>query len=164
MSTLPRYVVCVCTANVCRSPMAEGLLRHALAVEQEPLKSLRVTSAGVSAWGGSPITPFSAVVMKKVGIDMDKHQSRALNSQMLSRAVLVVCMTESHRRAIRMDYPDYTGPIILMREFLPPPANKEVPDPFGADVDTYTETRDSIVEAVPSVIKYLRELLSQSAS
>lgn len=162
MTALPQYVVCVCTANVCRSPMAEGLLRHALAAEEEPLKSLRVCSAGISAWGGSPITPLSATVLKKVGIDMDKHQSRALNWQMLSRAVLVVCMTESHRRAIQMDFPELKAPVILMREFMPPPANKEVPDPFGMDLPTYEDTRDAIVEAVPSVVGYLRKLLAKS--
>jgi protein-tyrosine-phosphatase len=141
--------------------MAEGLLRHALAVEPEPLKSLRVTSAGISAWGGTPITPFSAAALKKVGIDMSKHQSRALNEQMLSRAVLVVCMTESHRRAIKMDFPEVKVPIVLMREFMPSPADKEVPDPFGADMQTYDDTRDAIMEAVPSVVKYLRGLLAE---
>lgn len=159
MSDRPRTVICVCTANVCRSPMAEALLRHALAAEPEPLKSLRVTSAGVSAWAGAPITPLSATVLKKVGLDMSRHLSRELTREMLSGAVLILCMTESHRRAIRMDWPDFKSPILLMRELLPPPADPEVPDPYGADLATYEETRDAIVEAVPAVVKYLRELL-----
>ena len=140
--------------------MAEALLRHALAAEPEPLKSIRVTSAGVSAWAGVPITGHSSAVLKKVGLDMAKHVSRELNAAMLSRAILVICMTQSHRRAIQMDFPDFKGPILLMRELLPPPANPEVPDPYGADVSTYEDTRDAIVEAVPSLVKYLRELLS----
>jgi len=143
--------------------MAEALLRHALAAEPEPLKSLRVTSAGVSAWGGAPITPLSATVLKKVGLDMSKHISKALSPELLSQAVLVVCMTESHRRAIRMDYPEYEGPILLMRETLPPPADPEVPDPYGADLPTYEETRDAIVEAIPSLVRYLRELVGKEA-
>jgi protein-tyrosine-phosphatase len=59
----PKFVTCVCTANVCRSPMAEALLRHALAAEPEPLKSLQVVSAGVSAWDGYPITENSAAAL-----------------------------------------------------------------------------------------------------
>jgi protein-tyrosine-phosphatase len=140
--------------------MAEALLRHALAVEPEPLKSLRVISAGVSAWGGTSITPLSAAVLKRVGLDMEKHMSRELTQSMLWQAVLVVCMTESHRRAIKMDFPECKAPIVLMRQFLPPPANPEVPDPYGADYDTYVETRDAIVEGVPSIVKYLRELVA----
>jgi len=160
MSVNARTVICVCTANVCRSPMAEALLRHALAAEPEPLKSLRVTSAGVSAWGGSPITPLSQTVLKKVGLDMSRPLSRALSPAMLSQAVLVVCMTESHRRRIRMDFPEYTGPILLAREKMPPPANPEVPDPYGADLATYEETRDAIVEGVPGIVQFLRTLLA----
>lgn len=157
MPPRPRYVICVCTANVCRSPMAEALLRHALAAEPEPLRSLRVTSAGVSAWSGVPITHHSAEALKKVGLNMDAHVSRALTGGMLAQAVLVVCMTESHRRAIRMDFPDLKVPVLLMRELMPPPADPEVPDPYGADYSTYENTRDAIVEAIPSVVKYLRE-------
>ena len=47
-----RKLVVVCTGNTCRSPMAAQLLRHALAAEEEPLKSLEVVSAGVSAFAG----------------------------------------------------------------------------------------------------------------
>jgi protein-tyrosine-phosphatase len=160
MPAQPRYVICVCTANVCRSPMAEALLRHALAAEKEPLKSLRVTSAGVNGWPGIPITDHSAAVLRKVGLDMSRHLSRALDNGTLSRAVLVLCMTESHRRAIKMDYPDLKAPVMLMRELLPPPANPEVPDPYGSDLAVYEDTRDAIVEAIPSIVKYLRETLS----
>ena len=157
MSEKPRYVICVCTANVCRSPMAEALLRHALAAEPEPLKSLRVTSAGVSGWSGISITSHSSDVLKKVGLDMSQHKSRALDPVTLSRAVLILCMTESHRRAIKMDFPETKAPILLMRELLPPPANPEVPDPYGSDLKTYEDTRDAIVEAIPSIVNYLRE-------
>jgi protein-tyrosine phosphatase len=138
--------------------MAEALLRHALAAEPQPLRSIRVTSAGVSAWPGVPITGHSAAVLKKVGLDMDRHQSRDLNPEIVSRALLILCMTESHRRAIRAEFPDLKAPILLMRELLPPPADPEVPDPYGSDIKTYEDTRDAIVEAIPSIVEYLREL------
>jgi len=144
--------------------MAEALLRHALAAEPEPLRSLRVTSAGVSAWPGVPITGHSAAALKRVGLDMDKHQSRDLNPEIVSRAVLILCMTESHRRAIRDEFPDLKAPLLLMRELMPPPASPEVPDPYGADMQTYIDTRDAIVEAIPSVVQYLRGLLAQQSS
>ncbi|MBN1402878.1 MAG: low molecular weight protein arginine phosphatase [Opitutales bacterium] len=162
MASQPQYVICVCTANICRSPMAEALLRHALAAEPEPLKSLRVTSAGVNGWPGQRISYHSDMALKKVGLDHSKHLSRDLRPEMLARAVLVLCMTESHRRAIKMDFPDLKAPVLLMRELLPPPANPEVPDPYGADMQTYEDTRDAIVEAIPSVVQFLREKLGAS--
>jgi protein-tyrosine-phosphatase len=157
MSGMPRYVVCVCTANLCRSPMAEALLRHALAAEPEPLKSLRVTSAGVGGWSGMPATPHSVAALKKVGLDISQHKSRPLDPTILSRAVLILCMTDSHRRAIMMEFPEVKAPIRLIRELMPETAEREVPDPYGADLQTYEDTRDAIVEAIPSIVKYLRD-------
>jgi protein-tyrosine-phosphatase len=143
--------------------MAEALLRHALAAEPEPLKSLRVISAGVSAWPGVAITPHSAAVLKKVGLDMDRHTSRELTRDLLMRAALVVVMTESHRRAIRAEFPNSTVPVVLMREFMPPPANPEVPDPYGSDFGTYEDTRDAIMEGVPGIVNHLRGLLGSAS-
>jgi protein-tyrosine phosphatase len=158
MQAKPRYVICVCTANICRSPIAEALLRHALSAQPEPLKSLVVVSAGVSAWPGVPISAFSQMVLKKVGLDMSRHQSRELRPELASNAVLILCMTESHRRAIRMDFPNLKAPVLLMRELMPDGVSKEVPDPYGSDLKTYEDTRDAIMEAIPSVVEHLREL------
>jgi len=137
--------------------MAEALLRHALAAEEEPLKSLKVTSAGIGGWSGIPVTPNSVAALRKVGLDISQHRSRALDPAILSRAVLILCMTESHRSAILMDFPETSAPILLMRELLPPPADPEIPDPYGSNLQSYEDTRDSIVEAIPSIVEYLRE-------
>lgn len=140
--------------------MAESLLRHALAAEPEPLKSLEVISAGVSAWDGYPITEHSARALKKVGLDASAHRSQALTRQILRQSVLVICMTETHRQTIFDVVPDLQTPVILMREKMPGDGiDPEVPDPYGSDYRTYENTRDAIVEAVPSVVAYLRELL-----
>src|SRR4051795_11030781 len=76
-------IVTVCTANICRSPMAAALLQHALAAEPEPLRSLRVVSAGVAARPGEPVSENSVYALKKVGIDLSQHRSQALTQQML---------------------------------------------------------------------------------
>jgi protein-tyrosine phosphatase len=140
--------------------MAEALLRHALAAEPEPLKSLQVVSAGVSAWDGYPITENSARALRKVGLDATAHRSQSLTRALLEASVLVICMTESHRRAIRDVVPNLSTPVILMREKMNGIDDPEVPDPYGADLYTYESTRDAIVEAIPSVLAYLRELTS----
>ena len=63
----PEYVLIVCTANICRSPMAAALLRHALAAQAEPLRSLQVVSAGVAAREDEPATENSIIALKKSG-------------------------------------------------------------------------------------------------
>src|SRR5580658_3742498 len=86
---VPEYIVIVCTANICRSPMAAALLRHALAAQPEPLRSLQVVSAGVAAREDEPATENSIIALKKVGLDLSSHVSRPLTHELLNGALAV---------------------------------------------------------------------------
>src|SRR3954468_15424888 len=90
-------IITVCTANICRSPMAAALLQHALAAQPEPLRSLQVISAGVAARAGAPGSENSLIALKKGGPDIPSHVSQPLTQEMLDQAAMVLCMTESHR-------------------------------------------------------------------
>ena len=100
----PGHILIVCTANICRSPMAAGLLQHFLAGQDEPLKSLRVVSAGIAARRGDPVSDNAAIAMKKVGIDLKGHASQPLTQRLLDDALIVLCMTESHRAMIQLQF------------------------------------------------------------
>src|ERR1700740_2862568 len=93
-------IVTVCTANICRSPMAAAVLQHALAAQPEPLRSLEVVSAGVAARAGEAVSENSVVALKKVGLDIAGHVSQPLTQEMLDEAAVILCMTESHRAMI----------------------------------------------------------------
>ena len=60
----PGHILIVCTGNICRSPMAEGLLKHALAGQDSTLKELKVISAGVAAHEGEPISENAVVALR----------------------------------------------------------------------------------------------------
>ncbi|MDE3084928.1 MAG: low molecular weight protein arginine phosphatase [Verrucomicrobiota bacterium] len=158
------HILTICTANICRSPMSAGLLRHALAAQPEPLRSLPIVSAGVSARTGELVTPNSVEAMKKVGIDISGHRSQPLTQRLLDEALVVFCMTESHRAMIQLtfDWPDKN--IFLFREFLPQGANREIPDPYGGPLLLYEACRDEMVEALPTVIEQLKKLVAGAGS
>jgi len=153
------HILIVCTANICRSPMGEGLLRHALAAQPEPLRSLKVLSAGVVAREGSEVSENSVVALKKVGIDIAAHQSQPVTQKLLDDALLVICMTESHRAMINLQAEPPPKEMRLFREFMPRSAEKEVPDPFGGPLKLYEICRDELVEAIPTLVAHLKTLV-----
>lgn len=154
----PGNIIIVCTANICRSPMAEGLLAHALAGQPEPLKSLRVSSSGVAARKGDKVSENSVLALRKTGIDISGHCSRPLTQEMLDEALVVLCMTESHRAMIELQAQPPPKHLYLFREFLPSSATREIGDPYGGPLKLYEATRDELVEAIPSLLKFLRSI------
>src|ERR1043166_6541974 len=73
--SLSGTIVTVCTANICRSPMAAALLQHAFAAQPEPWRSLQLISAGVAARPGEAVSENSVLALKKVGLDISNHRS-----------------------------------------------------------------------------------------
>ena len=142
--------------------MAAALLQHALAAQPEPLRSLKVISAGVAARNGEPVSENSVLALKKVGIDISHHRSQPLTQQMLDQALAVICMTESHRAMIQVQAEPVPRNIFLFREFMPAAADKEIGDPYGGPLKIYEACRDEMVEAIPSLIAYLKKLTAKA--
>lgn len=158
-----RYLLTVCTANICRSPMAAGLLAHALAAQPEPLKSLEVQSAGVAARMGEPVSENSVTALKRVGIDIQNHASQPLTQEIVDQALAIFCMTETHRAMIQLQFDPPPENVFLWREFLPAGEDKEIGDPYGGPLRVYEACRDEMVEAIPSLVTFLRKLTAGKA-
>jgi protein-tyrosine phosphatase len=139
--------------------MAAALLQHALAAEAEPLRSLRVISAGVAARTGELVSENSVYALKKVGIDLSQHRSQPLTQQMLDEALAVLCMTESHRAMIQVQAEPVPRNLFLFREFMPGDGDKEIGDPYGGPLRVYEAARDEMVESIPSLVAHLKTLV-----
>jgi protein-tyrosine-phosphatase len=145
-------IICVCTANVCRSPMAERLLKHALRAEKPPLSNLKVISAGTSAFLGDGPSTHSVQVLKKVGLDLLNHRSQPLSQDLLDHAFLILCMTSTHKLIIESQLAEGPPPHVFMfREWLDA---GDIEDPYGQSLEAYEGCRDSLVEAIPSIIQF----------
>jgi len=156
----PITIVNVCTANICRSPMASALLQHALAAQPEPLRSIKVISAGVSSHPGETVSENSVIALKKVGLDISSHRSQPLTQRMLDEAAMVLCMTEAHRSMIQVQASPPPKNLFLFREFMPPGADREIPDPYGGPLKVYEAARDEMVEAIPSLVEFIKTRLA----
>ena len=151
-----KIITVVCTGNVCRSPMAERLLAHALAAEQAPFNSLKVRSAGLSAAAGDPPSDNSVKALKAVKLNLDDHRSRPFSPSMAESSDLILTMTSAHREAILLNFPDLGIPVYRFREWVSS-GPREVPDPFGGPLDLYLETRDNLAEAIPSILTFIKK-------
>jgi protein-tyrosine-phosphatase len=158
----PGHILIVCTGNICRSPMAQGLLAHALSAQPEPLRSLKVISAGVAAHTGEAISENSVTALKKVGIDISGLRSQGLTQDLLDKSLVVFGMTDSHRAIIRSRARPVPEHLHLFREFLPPPASPEIGDPYGGPLKLYESARDEMVEAIPSIVDFLKKLTAKA--
>jgi protein-tyrosine-phosphatase len=156
------HILIVCTGNVCRSPMAQGLLAHALSAQPGPLSNLKVISAGVAAHTGEAISENSVTALKKVGIDISDVHSQGLTQELLNKSLVVFGMTESHRAIIRSRARPVPEHLYLFREFLPPPAPVEIGDPYGGPLKLYESTRDEMVEAIPSVVEFIKKITAKA--
>lgn len=152
------YVTFVCTGNTCRSPMAEKLFLHAIGAEKSPINHLKAISAGISAYDGDPASPNAVKVLKDCGLSLNGHRSQSLTQEMINASLVIFCMTDIHKKTILNEFNINAHPIYLMREFLPL-SSKNIPDPFGQNLEVYKNCRDNIVETIPSIINFLKNTL-----
>src|ERR1044071_3007814 len=124
-----KTILFVCTGNVCRSPMAEGILRHAL----QDRGSYRVMSAGLGAIDGQPPSPYAVQAVRELGINISGQRSRMLTPDLVQQADFILGMTHSHIDTVGMLYPHAIEKTFLLREFdeTLDIYEKDISDPIG---------------------------------
>lgn len=167
-------ILAVCTANICRSPMVEILLRRRLDSER-----FEVASAGVRGWPEAPVDSMVVLELERLGARADGFTSRALEAQMVDDADLILTATLDHRSEVLSRHPDALRRTFTLREFASLVENMigasspaemvaeayrrrseagddlDLPDPFRQPPAVHRAVADQIVEAVATTAERL---------
>ena len=119
-------ILVICTGNICRSPISEGLLRDALE-RRFGAAAPDVSSAGTSGLEGSGAMPESVRAAAELGVDISGHVARRLTAAIADGADLLLCMATEHRAVFAaahdLDDRAFTlKELVRLLETLPPPA------------------------------------------
>ena len=155
-------VLFVCTGNICRSPTAEGVLRHKLA-EAGLDGRVGVDSAGtIDFHAGDPPDPRAIKQAAQRGYDISAQRARQLRQADFADFDLILCMDRVHERELgRLCPPQHADRVKLFLDYaavagLP----AEVPDPYYGGIEDYDHALDLIEPGVAGVIGALeRDLL-----
>ena len=133
-------VLLVCTGNVCRSPMAEGLLRKMLR-DGEQHGEIVVESAGTYAAEGAPASSDAIEVAAGVGVDLRGHVARSLSGRLVGRADVILAMEPEHEDRMLSVYPEAADKIHLITTFGDPAGDPlGIADPIGQGRAVYRRT------------------------
>lgn len=130
-------ILVLCIGNICRSPIAEALLKQAL-----PGKT--VQSAGIQALVGHPADPFSVQIMQERGIDISAHRARNISTQLVNDADLILTMDLDQKKYVESNYISSRGKVFRLGE-----ARKlDIADPYREGIESFREAHRLIDEGV----------------
>jgi protein-tyrosine phosphatase len=147
-----KNILFVCTANICRSPMAQAIF-DVLAEDNDLL--FRAESAGTAALEGTPIAPNAVAALEEVGIYPAPHSARRVREAMVEEAELVLAMTPQLAATLRRLGNNPAGGIHVLPEYAMSVQGEGIPDPYGLTMAAYRSTLRQLYEQVGRVVTRL---------
>lgn len=155
MSTL-RSILFVCTGNICRSPVAEGYMRHALK-ERGVFEEFSLDSAGVDSHHiGQAPDPRAQETSLKYGVDISDLRARNIRGRDFDMFDLILAMDETHLNKLNKHKPKQCkAHIALYLPYSQTTSTREVPDPYHGNISDFEYVHELAKMATEGIIKKL---------
>ena len=154
-------ILLVCTGNVCRSPMAEGLLRKLLR-EQNRHGEFVVESAGTYPLDGCAASLEAIDTAAEDGVDIRGHVARSLTARLVERADLILTMAPEHAEWVVAAFPKVESKVHLLTMYGDPKGDRlGVHDPIGLGRETYKAAYRTIKKGLRLAIPKIRAMVPE---
>lgn len=151
----------ICTANICRSPLAEKMLAKLLKAN-EATAGWAVSSAGSWAQQARAASHGSVLMAEERGLDLSEHVARMVTLEMAQESDLLLCMTANHKEALQIDFRDEAHKILLLSEMVG--KSFDVKDPYGGPMKGYEKMAKEVEALIENGLPKIIEIASQNAA
>ncbi|WP_417767107.1 low molecular weight protein-tyrosine-phosphatase [Stappia sp.] len=139
-------ILFVCLGNICRSPLAEGILR----AQAGDRPDMEVDSAGTAAWHvGKAPDPRSIAIAARHGIDISSLRARQVCTEDFSRFDLILAMDAANLADLEALAP--AGAPARLRRFL----DRDVPDPYYGGADGFADVHEMLERGCAALLAEL---------
>ena len=130
-------ILVVCVGNICRSPMAEALLK-----QRYPRKN--IDSAGVGALVGHPADPAALEIMTAQQLDITKHVAKQLDENLAKKADIIFTMSDGQTKWIEERWPFCRGKTFKLGHWM----SKDIADPYKHEMSAFETAYQDIVDSL----------------
>ena len=147
-------IIFICNANMCRSPMAEGILKKKCA--ENGLSHLHVASMGIHAQEGNSATAFAITVCHEQSINLEAHRSRPLIPNELKISHLIFAMEPVQISYISLFIPQVSDRLFMLAAWPDQRGKKAtIPDPIGKPITAYRKTFELLQRHIDNLLPEL---------
>jgi len=159
---MPFRICFVCLGNICRSPIAEAVMRALLAADGLTDK-VQVSSAGTGDWHiGEGADERAVAVLARHGYDASAHRAQQMVADAFADNDLVIAMDRANLAALRKLAPaGEEGKLRLLRDFDPDAPGTDVPDPYYGGDEGFDEVLTMVERACHALLEQVRAELQR---
>ena len=154
------HILIVCTANICRSPVGEAVLRDRLSTHG--LDDWTVSSAGTWAQWKRGASAHSVTLMAEQGFDITGHQAQIIELEHMQQSDLILCMESGHVEALKAEFPTYANKVYYFSEMAG--RQYSITDPYGGSLKEYQRMTEELTTIIDDGLERIIALATENAS
>ena len=162
-------LVFVCTGNICRSPMAEGIMKDIVLDEVEHTHRvipIIISSAGTHALTGNLASRYAVEIAERHGINLNFHRSKPLNETIVRNADLILTMEKNHTELIKRNWA-FCDTVYELKNFAAEDsrtsAGSDIHDPIGMDINFYANVFDELKREITRIATVVFSMAEKKA-